>query len=123
MTLREESYSNQDMLIKKIIERIENNNPYISDEELKIANLYKSFIDRDKVNRLGYDPILPELKIISEISNVIDLWQYFSRSIKTGSSIPLRIFIYDDLKDPLNYTIYIDQGGLGLPDRDYFSRR
>ena len=120
MTLREESYSNQDMLIKKIIERIENNNPYISDEELKIANLYKSFIDRDKVNRLGYDPILPELKIISEISNVIDLWQYFSRSIKTGSSIPLRIFIYDDLKDPLNYTIYIDQGGLGLPDRDYY---
>ena len=120
MTLREESYSNQDMLIKKIIERIENNNPYISDEELKIANLYKSFIDRDKVNRLGYDPILPELKIISEISNVIDLWQYFSRSIKSGSSIPLRIFIYDDLKDPLNYTIYIDQGGLGLPDRDYY---
>ena len=120
MTLREESYSNQDMLIKKIIDRIENNNPYISDEELKIANLYKSFIDRDKVNRLGYDPILPELKIISEISNVIDLWQYFSRSIKTGSSIPLRIFIYDDLKDPLNYTIYIDQGGLGLPDRDYY---
>ena len=120
MTLREESYSNQDMLIKKIIERIENNNPYISDEELKIANLYKSFIDRDKVNRLGYDPILPELKIISEISNVIDLWQYFSRSIKTGSSTTLRIFIYDDLKDPLNYTIYIDQGGLGLPDRDYY---
>lgn len=120
MTLREESYSNQDMLIKKIIERIENNNPFISDEELKIANLYKSFIDRDKVNRLGYEPILPELKIISEISNVIDLWQYFSRSIKSGSSIPLRIFIYDDLKDPLNYTIYIDQGGLGLPDRDYY---
>ena len=120
MTLREESYSNQDMLIKKIIERIENNNPFISDEELKIANLYKSFIDRDKVNKLGYDPILPELKIISEISNVIDLWKYFSRSIKSGSSIPLRIFIYDDLKDPLNYTIYIDQGGLGLPDRDYY---
>ncbi len=120
MTLREESFSNQDMLIKKIIERIENNNSFISDEELKIANLYKSFIDRDKVNRLGYDPILPELKIISEISNITDLWQYFSRSIKTGSSIPLRIFIYDDLKDPLNYTIYIDQGGLGLPDRDYY---
>ena len=120
MTLREESYSNQDMLIKKIIQRIEKNNPFVSDEELKIANLYKSFIDRDKVNKLGYEPILPELKIISEISNVNDLWQYFSRSIKSGSSIPLRIFIYDDLKDPLNYTTYIDQGGLGLPDRDYY---
>ena len=120
MTLREESYSNQDMLIKKIIQRIEKNNPFVSDEELKIANLYKSFIDRDKVNKLGYEPILPELKIISEISNINDLWQYFSRSIKSGSSIPLRIFIYDDLKDPLNYTTYIDQGGLGLPDRDYY---
>jgi len=62
MTLREESYSNQDMLIKKIIERIEKNNSFISDEELKIANLYKSFIDRDKVNKLGYQPILPELE-------------------------------------------------------------
>ena len=120
MTLREESYSNQDMLIKKIIQRIEKNNPFVSDEELKIANLYKSFIDRDKVNKLGYEPILPELKIISEISSVNDLWQYFSRSIKSGSSIPMRIFIYDDLKDPLNYTTYIDQGGLGLPDRDYY---
>ena len=120
MTLREESYANQDMLIKKIIQRIEKNNPFVSDEELKIANLYKSFIDRDKVNKLGYEPILPELKIISEISSVNDLWQYFSRSIKSGSSIPLRIFIYDDLKDPLNYTTYIDQGGLGLPDRDYY---
>ena len=120
MTLREESYSNQDMLIKKIIQRIEKNNPFVSDEELKIANLYKSFIDRDKVNKLGYEPILPDLKIISEISSVNDLWQYFSRSIKFGSSIPLRIFIYDDLKDPLNYTTYIDQGGLGLPDRDYY---
>ena len=120
MTLREESYSNQDMLIKKIIQRIEKNDPYVSKEELKIANLYKSFIDRDKVNKLGYEPILPDLKIISEISSVNDLWQYFSRSIKYGSSIPLRIFIYDDLKDPLNYTTYIDQGGLGLPDRDYY---
>ena len=120
MTLREESYANQDMLIKKIIQRIEKNNPFVSDEELKIANLYKSFIDRDKVNKLGYEPILPDLKIISEISSVNDLWQYFSRSIKSGSSIPLRIFIYDDLKDPLNYTTYIDQGGLGLPDRDYY---
>ena len=120
MTLREESYANQDMLIKKIIQRIEKNNPFVSDEELKIANLYKSFIDRDKVNKLGYEPILPELKIISEISSVNDLWQYFSRSIKSGSSVPLRIFIYDDLKDPLNYTTYIDQGGLGLPDRDYY---
>ena len=120
MTLREESYSNQDMLIKKIIERIEKNNSFISDEELKIANLYKSFIDRDKVNKLGYEPILPELEVISKISDVTDLWQYFSRSIKSGSSIPLRIFIYDDLKDPLNYTIYFDQSGLGLPDRDYY---
>ena len=120
MTLREDSYSNQDMLIKKIIERIEKNNSFISDEELKIADLYKSFIDRDKVNKLGYEPILPELKVISEISDVTDLWQYFSRSIKSGSSIPLRIFIYDDLKDPLNYTIYFDQSGLGLPDRDYY---
>ena len=54
------------------------------------------------------------------LKNTKDLWDYFSYSIKSGPSVPFTIAIYDDLKDPLNYTVYIDQSGLGLPDRDYY---
>ena len=28
--------------------------------------------------------------------------------------------VYDDAKDPLKYTVYLGQGGLTLPDRDYY---
>ena len=120
MTLREESYQNQHKLIEAIIDRVEVKDTSISEEELKIANLYKSYTDRERINSLGADPILEELKNISEIKDAKDLWNYFARSIRSGPSVPFRIFIYDDLKDPLNYTIYIDQSGLGLPDRDYY---
>ena len=41
MTLREESYSNQRKLIEEIINKIEQKDLNLSDEEIKIGNLYK----------------------------------------------------------------------------------
>ncbi|MDA9643203.1 M13 family metallopeptidase, partial [bacterium] len=120
MTLREESYSNQRKLIEEIIKKIEQKDLNLSDEEIKIGNLYKSYMDRESINKLGFQPIAEGIKKISQIKNTKDLWDYFSYSIKSGPSVPFTIAIYDDLKDPLNYTVYIDQSGLGLPDRDYY---
>ena len=120
MTLREESYINQKKLIDDIINKINQKSTDLSPEELKIANLYKSFMDRDRVNKMGHQPIESGIKKILAIKNVKDLWEYFSYSIISGPSVPFTIAIYDDLKDPRNYTVYIDQGGLGLPDRDYY---
>lgn len=120
MTLREESYSNQRKLIEEIINKIEQKDLNLSDEEIKIGNLYKSYMDRESINKLGFQPIAEGIKKISKIKNTKDLWDYFSYSIKSGPSVPFTIAIYDDLKDPLNYTVYIDQSGLGLPDRDYY---
>ena len=120
MTLREESYSNQRKLIEEIINKIEQKDLNLSEEEIKIGNLYKSYMDRESINKLGFQPIAEGIKKISKIKNTKDLWDYFSYSIKSGPSVPFTIAIYDDLKDPLNYTVYIDQSGLGLPDRDYY---
>ena len=120
MTLREESYVNQRKLIEEIIQRMSQKNTNLSSEEIKIANLYNSYMDRDRINKLGYQPIVRDIQRIEEINDLKDLWAYFSYSVRSGPSVPFTIAIYDDLKDPLNYTVYIDQSGLGLPDRDYY---
>ena len=120
MTLREESYVNQKGLIEGIIKKISQNDSSLTSEEIKIANLYKSYMDRDRINKLGHQPINEDIKRILKIKDTKDLWDYFAYSVRSGPSVPFTIAIYDDLKDPLNYTVYIDQSGLGLPDRDYY---
>ena len=118
MTLREESLQNQNILINALIKN--KDNLIASSEEEKIANLYLSYTNRDLVNKLGSLPLSDDIEAIKNIKNKTDLWKYFSESEKKGMSSPIYFAVYDDLKDPLNYTIYFGQSGLGLPDRDYY---
>ena len=118
MTLREESLQNQNTLINALIKN--KDNLVKSSEEEKIANLYLSYTNRNLVNKLGSAPLKDDIKRINNITTTEDLWKYFSESVKKGISSPIYFAVYDDLKDPLNYTIYFGQSGLGLPDRDYY---
>ena len=118
MTLREESLQNQNTLINALIRN--KDNLVKSSEEEKIANLYLSYTNRNLVNKLGSAPLKDDIKRINNITTTEDLWKYFSESVKKGISSPIYFAVYDDLKDPLNYTIYFGQSGLGLPDRDYY---
>ena len=118
MTLREESFQNQNKLIKELISNGATSES--GSEESQIVNLYLSFMDREIVNNLGSEPIQEDIKRINEIKTVDDIWEYFASSVIKGRSTPLYFAVYDDLKNPLDYTIYFGQNGLGLPDRDYY---
>ncbi len=118
MTLREESFQNQNKLIKELISNGATSES--GSEESQIVNLYLSFMDREIVNNLGSAPIQEDIERINEITTVDDIWKYFASSVIKGRSTPLYFAVYDDLKNPLDYTIYFGQNGLGLPDRDYY---
>ena len=118
MTLREESFQNQNKLIKELISNGATSES--GSEESQIVNLYLSFMDREIVNNLGSEPIQEDIERINEITTVDDIWEYFASSVIEGRSTPLYFAVYDDLKNPLDYTIYFGQNGLGLPDRDYY---
>lgn len=118
MTLREESFQNQKKLIKELISNGATQES--GSEESQIVNLYLSFMDRERVNNLGSEPIQADIERINEITSVDDIWEYFASSVIKGRSTPLYFAVYDDLKNPLDYTIYFGQNGLGLPDRDYY---
>ena len=118
MTLREESFQNQNKLIKELISN--GTTQESGSEASQIVNLYLSFMDREIVNNLGSAPIQEDIERINEITTVDDIWKYFASSVIKGRSTPLYFAVYDDLKNPLDYTIYFGQNGLGLPDRDYY---
>jgi putative endopeptidase len=86
----------------------------------KIGDLYRSFMDIDGRNAAGTAPLEPELKLIAGIRDLEDLSRYFARANTFGLSMPIDIDQSIDWHEPSRYTMVVLQGGLGLPDRDYY---
>ncbi|MGJ8738655.1 M13 family metallopeptidase [Zobellia laminariae] len=114
--LHEESEDN----VKKIIEGSADGELEKGTDEQKVQDLYKSYIDLETRNQLGVSPLQPEFDKVDSINNYDDLASYFAYANKYGISVPLTLFVYQDLKNPTIYTVYTYQGGLGLPDREYY---
>jgi endothelin-converting enzyme/putative endopeptidase len=94
------------------------------DVSQKIGDYYASCMDEAAIEKLGAKPLLPELERIARLKSKQDLAEYvataqFPPSLYGGG--PLFTFRSNqDFKDSTQVIAEADQGGLGLPDRDYY---
>ena len=121
------SYGAFDMLydqsqkdVKAIIEEASKGTFTEGSDEQKIGDYYSSFMNRKDRETKGIAPIRPELKNIDAIANYSDLAAYFGKSNSTGVSMPFSVAVTEDFKNPKQYTLMTWQGGLGLPEREYY---
>ena len=121
------SYGAFDMLydqsqkdVKAIIEEASKGTFTEGSDEQKIGDYYSSFMNRKDRETKGIAPIRPELKNIDAIANYSDLAAYFGKSNRTGVSMPFSVAVTEDFKNPKQYTLMTWQGGLGLPEREYY---
>jgi putative endopeptidase len=91
-----------------------------SDEATKIGNLYRSFMDSAAVNAKGGSPIAPELAEVDSISTLTDFISTLSKLEARGTSGIFGTFIYADMKDASTNILYLQQGGISLPDEAYY---
>jgi putative endopeptidase len=91
-----------------------------SDEATKIAQIYKSFMDADAVNAKGGAPIAAELAEVDSISSITDFTSTLSKLEARGVSGIFGTFIYADMKDASTNILYLQQGGISLPDEAYY---
>jgi putative endopeptidase len=89
-------------------------------EAQKIGDFYESFMNETRVNEIGLKPLESEFAAIDRIATKTDLARYFARMFKLNLINPLVGFVDGDAKQPDHDTLYVYQGGLGLPDRDYY---
>ncbi len=68
----------------------------------------------------GSTPLQAELAKIAALDNYQDLAVYFAEANKLGINVPITLHQYVDMKDNSIYMMYTWQGGLGLPDREYY---
>jgi putative endopeptidase len=106
--------------VKAIIETSATGKFADGSDEQKVGDFYESYMDMKKRDSLGILPITPEMEKIQAIASYTDLTAYFAYANKMGNMVPFSIGVVEDFKDPKKYMLYTWQGGLGLPDREYY---
>ncbi|MDB5710959.1 MAG: family peptidase [Sphingomonas bacterium] len=86
----------------------------------KIGDFYASFMDEAAVNARGIAPIQPWINQISATTDKTALAAEMARLQRQGVGGMFGGNVGQDDKAPDHYIVGLYQGGLGLPDRDYY---
>lgn len=86
----------------------------------KVGDYFASFMDDAAIEAKGAAPLAPLLLQVSAIQTPSQLAAAFAIANRLGISMPIGMEVQLDLKDNTIYAPYLGQGGIGLPDRDYY---
>jgi putative endopeptidase len=86
----------------------------------KIHDLYVAFMDEAQANKLGLDPIKPELDAVAAITDQSGFVRELAALQRAGVPGLFRLLVRPDSKKSDQYVTYLGQGGLGLPDESYY---
>ncbi|QAY72481.1 peptidase M13 [Agromyces protaetiae] len=89
-------------------------------EARKVGDLYASFMDEQRADALGVTPIEPQLAEASAVDSVARLLETTGRLERLGIAGFAQLFVDNDPGDPERYLVFVEQGGIGLPDESYF---
>lgn len=88
----------------------------------KIRDYYTSYLNTDRIDALGLKPIQPLLTSIDAIHTRTDLARWLGRA-QGHLDTPINLWVGPDAKQPNLHRASTWQGGLGLPDRDYYLKQ
>ncbi|MDF1487042.1 M13 family metallopeptidase [Tessaracoccus caeni] len=86
----------------------------------KIAILYRDFMDAERIEELGAAPLNPVLARIEAIDGVEALSRHLGWSLRHGLSSLVGLEEESDPGNPERYVLFAGQGGLGLPNEEYY---
>ena len=91
----------------------------LNPEEKKLRDLYDAFEDTAAIEKNGLKPIQKDLDYLNGLKTLDDVARAMA-SPRLGAESIYEVSINVDDKNPDAYSINLNQGGLGLPDRDYY---
>lgn len=88
----------------------------------KIGDEYASCMDTDAINKRGIAPLQPELDRIAALKSVKDLPALLAHLHQIGVNAFFNMGSSQDFADASQVISFYNAGGLGLPERDYYTR-
>jgi putative endopeptidase len=86
----------------------------------KVADLYFSAMDSAGIEARGWQPVKPELDSINAIGNLNGLLREIAKEYAINHGPFFNFYVSPDERNSALYAAHFDQGGLGLPNRDYY---
>jgi len=108
--------------MRVILEEAAKANAASGSNQQKIGDFYSSCMDTAAVDAAGVKPLVAEFTAIDQVRDVKELQPLIARLQQTGSGYLFRFDSTQDLDESTQVIAEINQGGLGLPDRDYYTR-
>ena len=113
-----------------LIQGIAASHPAADSDAGRIANYYAAYMDQAGIEQRGLKPLQPQLDAIDAIANGTDLARVLGSGLRADVD-PLNatnyatqqlfgLFVAQGLEDPSHNIPYLMQGGLGMPNRDYY---
>lgn len=92
----------------------------VTDIEKKIGTFYRSFMNEKRIEELDFLAIKPQLDMVRAANSHKAIGKLMGRHNSDLYGSIFRLFIDIDSKNPKLNSVHVCQGGLGLPDRDYY---
>jgi len=90
------------------------------DANSKIGTAYATYLDTAAIDAKGLAPIQPWLNQIKAVNAKSGLPALYAQADRNGVRVPFGDYVGQDDKEPEVYALSLFQGGLGMPDRDYY---
>ena len=86
----------------------------------KMAVLYRDFMDEPALETAGLAPLAGELAQIDAVKSHEELVGLMAHFAAQDVAVPMEPSVAPDAREATRYAVYVSQGGLGMPDRDYY---
>src|SRR5579864_7889627 len=113
-----------------LIQEIAKSNPAPGSEQRKVADLYNSYLDEASIDAKGISPLKPHLDAVAAIRDKQQLAHVLGETLRNDvdalnntnfhTANLFGLWVAPGFEDSDHYTPYLMQGGLQLPDREYY---
>ncbi|MFT6839038.1 MAG: putative endopeptidase, partial [Sediminicola sp.] len=108
--------------VLKIIANAKQSDKYApSTDQAKAIMIFESELDTVARDKAGIEPLKPALEKIENIKTISDLQKVITENASTISQPFMGIAAFSNPNNSAMNSAYIVPGGLGLPDRDYYT--
>jgi predicted metalloendopeptidase len=89
-------------------------------EAQQVGDLYSTWMDTEAINAKGVEPLREWFDKVNTIDSTESMVDVMAELVRLGTNAPYRVQIWADLKDSSQYTVYLNQAGITMPNRDYY---
>ena len=113
-------YDENQKKLKALVDDLQNATDLDNEDAKKIATIFKSGMDTATINKDAYSPIEKELEEVDALTSKDEMMVLVAKMHQSYTVPFFRIMASQDDKNSSQMILHMYQGGLGMPDRDYY---